>query len=271
MAASELVFLNISGNILTDKTKPLTAYPDLIDRMAKEVADAISKKKDMRLMIGTGAGSYGHPLAQKYNLIKGVKPGDPRGLEGIALCQDSTAKLHRMFIAAMLKYKVPVFSVQPSSAAIAKEGKIYSFFTDHLKEMMDLGMVPVIYGDVLIDLEQGCAVISTEAMARYLSKYFRFDRVIVATRKEGIFSEDPEINPNATFYTRIDSKNLPYIKHLLETQEGIDVTGGMRERVEKCYELARAGAHTIIISGLVENRLRDALLGKEVKGTVVAV
>lgn len=264
---NEVVFLNLSGNLLTDKDKPFSYEQEIAARLAKEISEAYLKSK-FNLVIGTGSGSFGNPLAKKYNLMKGV---DKAGVFGFAETQDAAARLNRLFVAELLKNKVPAVSLQPSAAGIAKEGKLYSFFTDYFKPMFELGMVPVVYGDVLIDLTQGSAILTIESLARYLIKYIKFDRVIMATKADGIYSEDPAKNPSATFYPRVDSKSLPYIKHTLVPSEGIDVSGGMRERVEKGYELARSGAACVIISGLVENRVKDALLGKNIKGTTISV
>ena len=50
---------------------------------------------------------------------------------------------------------------------------------------------------------------------------------------------------------------------------GIDVTGGMRHRLEAAVSLARLGVASRIADGRVPGLLKAALAGDEIHGTVI--
>jgi isopentenyl phosphate kinase len=63
---SELVLLKLGGSVITDKTRPFTARLDVIERLAAEIKNALTDRgDDLRLIIGHGAGSFGHEAAAK--------------------------------------------------------------------------------------------------------------------------------------------------------------------------------------------------------------
>ena len=61
------MLLKLGGSVITDKTQPFTARTDVIERLAREIKNALDERgDDLQLIIGHGAGSFGHPLAEKY-------------------------------------------------------------------------------------------------------------------------------------------------------------------------------------------------------------
>lgn len=65
-----MIILKLGGSIITrkDKTKP-TLNPANLERIAQEISVAKIKK----LIIIHGAGSFGHPYAQKYGIGSVIK------------------------------------------------------------------------------------------------------------------------------------------------------------------------------------------------------
>ncbi|NIV31979.1 MAG: uridylate kinase, partial [Anaerolineae bacterium] len=73
---SELVFVKLGGSVITDKTRAETARPDLIARLAGEVASALAKQADLKLVLGHGSGSFGHMVARRFGTREGVHDAD---------------------------------------------------------------------------------------------------------------------------------------------------------------------------------------------------
>jgi isopentenyl phosphate kinase len=61
-----MFILKLGGSIITDKTKECTFKQEIVNKLAKEI-----KKAKKEIIIVHGAGSYGHILAEKYQLNKG--------------------------------------------------------------------------------------------------------------------------------------------------------------------------------------------------------
>ena len=53
---------------------------------------------------------------------------------------------------------------------LSEHSKIVWWNTQILQKMLKIGMLPVLYGDVVMDVAQGCSIISTEEIFFYLAK-----------------------------------------------------------------------------------------------------
>lgn len=260
-----LIFVKLGGSLITDKSRPFTEKPDVIRRLAQEIHNA--RSRGAKLVIGHGGGSYPHEPAKRYQTQKGLISPDSR--KGLAIVQNSAARLNRIVIKALLDEGEFAISLQPSSFALAKSCKIVEGFSKPVEKALETGMLPVVYGDVGFDLSQGCCILSTEEIFAFLSKSLKPERIIMAGKVDGVFTADPGKDRNAKKIAEITKKNFPEIKKYLTSSDGIDVTGGMLLKVQKCLELAEAGTQCEIINGLKPGNLEKALSGERGIGTIV--
>jgi isopentenyl phosphate kinase len=152
---------------------------------------------------------------------------------------------------------------------VSENGVIKEFYTKSMEEMLKHNLIPVPYGDLSLDLEKGCATISTEKILSFLAKKLKPDRIILAGSTNGVFTSDPHLNKDAEFIPEITSSNFNEIKKHLKGSHATDVTGGMLHKIKILVELAKFGVESQIISGLKEGNLKDALLGNRKIGTTV--
>lgn len=261
----ELVLVKLGGSLITDKRKPFTARLQVIKRLAKEIR-AARVQKNFSLVIGHGGGSFPHQPAACFQTHKGFINKD--SMKGFALVQDAASRLNRIIVKAFLDAGENAVSVQPSAGAIARGGRIVFWDLSVLKKLLEKGFTPIVYGDAAVDEKQGCAIISTEEIFCFLAKKLGARRVVVAADVDGVFDRDPR-SPNSSLVKKITPKMFPAFKPFLGASAGADVTGGMLHKTERLVEIARAGIPSIIVNGLKPNRLRDALLGKKVVGTLI--
>lgn len=262
----ELIFLKLGGSLITQKDKPFTEDREVINRIAKEIHEA-RKEKYFNLLIGNGGGSYPHVPAKKYKTAEGII--NKESLKGIAEVQDAASRLNRIVVRALLDVGENAISIQPSSVCLTQNSRIVEFYPKPLEIFLEKDMIPVVYGDVGLDLKRGCCIISTEELFVFLAKKLKPTKIISAGMVDGVFTADPLKNSKAELIPDITSKNYPKIKKMLAGSAGIDVTGGMFHKVERYLELSKIGVNSYIISGAVKNRLKDTLLDKEVRGTVI--
>jgi isopentenyl phosphate kinase len=143
-----------------------------------------------------------------------------------------------------------------------------------IRTLLARGAVPLIYGDVALDDVRGCTIISTEQIMALLAAELGPQRIIVAGEVDGIYTADPQRDPSASRIPTIGPRNYAEVEVLLSPSFGIDVTGGMADKVRTLYALVtrRHGLTARIISGqepgAVERALRDpsATLGTLVHG-----
>lgn len=262
-----LIMVKLGGSILTDKTRPFTANMQTIRRMAKEIHEARKKNRNLRLLIGHGGGSFPHVPAKEYKVKEGIK--SERTLRGISLVQDAASRLNRIVVNALIEAGENPVSVQPSASAIMKNGKILNWYIEPMREMLKHNLLPVFYGDVVIDADKGCTIASTEILINYLVKPFKPKRLIIAGDVEGVYTADPHKDARAKLIPLITPKNFKEIQKYLGGAAGIDVTGGMEHKIEELLKLAKQGFESEIVNAGKPGYLKNALLGKRGQGTII--
>ena len=123
--------------------------------------------------------------------------------------------------------------------------------------MLALGAVPVIHGDVVMDLSRGACIVSGDQLVRYLAAALRISRVGLATDVPGVL-DGGRVVPEITRRTVTDL----HIGDSMHT----DVTGGMRGKIEELLGLADAGTGSDIFH---VSRVADFLAGSDHGGTSV--
>lgn len=262
----ELIFLKLGGSLITHKEQPFTENKEIIQRLAKEIHEA-RQEKDFKLLIGNGGGSYPHVPAKKYQTAKGII--NEQSLKGIAEVQDAASRLNRMIVRALLDQGENAISIQPSATALAQNSRITEFHTKPLEMFLEKNMIPVVYGDVSLDIEKGCCILSTEELFVALAQKLNPAKIILCGTVNGVFSTFSTTKSQENLIEKITPQNYEDVKKSIIGSAGIDVTGGMIEKVNKSLELTDFDTDSLIINGTVEGRVKRALLNQDVIGTLI--
>ncbi len=224
----DLILVKLGGSVITDKGRPFIARIETIQKLAKKIRSFKNKNTD--LIIGHGAGSFAHVPAAKYQTQKGLINKD--SLWGLALTADAAIQINRIVISEFLKLKISCLSFAPLSF-------IYNtkIIVEHLQKALDLGMTPVIYGDVIMNKKQGFEIYSGEKtldiLASKLSKSYRKIKIIYFTDTSGVYDDKGKTIPVIT------PKNFGEVKKFLQGSGNTDVTGGMIHKVEESLKLVQ--------------------------------
>ena len=249
-AKPDHVILKLGGSVITDKSADCA-----INRAGLEaLAIAIAGARHEGIVIIHGAGSCGHPEAKRYHLDRGATAG---ATEGIYVTHRAVSGLNDAVVETLRSKGVAAVGVHPLHTAVADNGRLIGFEDRHLETMLALGMVPVIHGDVVMDLSRGACIVSGDQLVRYLAAALSISRVGLATDVPGVLDGGrvvPEI-------TRQTIATL-HIGDSLHT----DVTGGMRGKIDELLALADAGTESEIFH---VSRVRDFLSGAATGGTRV--
>jgi len=258
------ILVKLGGSLITDKTKPETPDIPTIKRLAEEIR-AARLTGDLSVVLGNGGGSFPHRPANEYAVHKGVSGKET--IRGIALVQDAAARLNRIVVKELINAGENAVSIQPSAGLIARNGRIEEWYLEPIKKALELGIIPVPYGDVVFDIEKGCCIVSTEDILSFIAEKLGASRIIIATNEDGVWQDFPQ---KTKLITEVNANNFSKIRQYLKGANTIDVTGGMLHKVERMLDVAtRCGTEIMIINGTANGRLRDALLGKNVVGTVI--
>ncbi len=225
-----LTIIKLGGSLLTDKTMPYTLRRNKLRDIAKELRGMFSK-----LIIVHGVGSFGHPPVKEYGLYKGFKKGED--LINLAHTQSKVFLLRTALADALAAEGIEAMIFLPSSVIVSENGNIKKFYTEPIEHFMLLGMVPLLGGDIVHDEKMGFSVCSGDAIALYLAYKLRAKRVIFASDVNGIYTKDPKKYENAKLLKEVELNEI-FKNAELSGSSGIDITSGMRGKVEKLREYA---------------------------------
>jgi isopentenyl phosphate kinase len=257
-ARPERVFVKLGGSLITDKGRAYALREAVLQRLAAELR-AAREARPLELVVAHGGGSFPHVSASRFRTAEGVV--DARSWEGFCQVHADAALLNAHVCRALEVAGERPFPVQPSAVALARGGRIQRWDASPLERLLVAGLVPVPYGDVLVDERQGFCIASTEELFRALAPALRPARVLMVGKVDGVLDAQGALIPAIT------RESLPRVRDALRPSDGAaDVTGGMLHKVGRCLEL---GVPTLILNGLVPDRLRLALLGHDVPGTWV--
>lgn len=227
----QLVFLKLGGSAITDKTTAATPKPDVIRDAARAVRAAREQNTELRLLLGHGSGSFGHFTAKKFGF------GEKENWRAYAETGASAQRLNRLVTDILLEEDVPVVSLQPSASARTRDKELYALDTANIVTALAHNLVPLIYGDVTFDDVRGMSIASTDALFAYLAPILNPSRIIYTTAVNGIYTADPNKNPDAELIPEITPVTFESIRAHVGEAHGVDVTGGMLDKLARSVAL----------------------------------
>ena len=259
-----VVFAKLGGSLLTDKARPYTPRPAVIERLADEVARAWPSLRG-RLVLGHGSGSFGHRAAQDTGF---ADPGADVSAEALSRTQHAAHRLHRRVLEALRDAGLPAVSFAPSSALVSDEGQPASVHAEPVRRGLSMEALPVTLGDVTLDRTSGGAICSTETVLFSLVRVLHNQDVPVGPAlwlgdTEGVYDETGRL------LDAIVPSEAEAALSATTSSGASDVTGGMRHRLETALALARDGVSSLIAGGEAPGRLEGALRQQAVPGTWV--
>lgn len=239
-----VILIKFGGSVITDKKKPRTFKKEVVDFLVYQLKKAKEKLPDTNFIVGNGAGSFGHYEAKKYGIDKGILTEGQ--IYGLTVVQDSVASLNRKIVKIFLDNRLPAVSLHPSSIIISEKGRFSRFFLDSLFGFLKMGIIPVLYGDVVYDKKERGKIFSTEKILSKLAlillkKNFLIQKIINIIDKQGVYDDKGKM------IKKITQDNFNQIKLYLKKAEGFDVTGGMISKVNQGLKLAKKGIKTVIV------------------------
>lgn len=258
-------FIKLGGSLITDKHRPHTPRMEAIERLAKEIASVFLPNPNQRLIIGNGAGSYGHVPAKKFGTRQGVHSREE--WLGFTEVWREAATLNKLVTDALHSANLPVIAIHPSSAVIASDGLVAAWDLKVIHAALDAGIVPVIHGDVIFDSIRGGTILSTEDLFMHLASYLHPHRILLAGIEAGVWADFPICSQ---LVHEIRPDNINQLLPKLGESNATDVTGGMASKVLQSLALIEEipGMEVLIFSGDLPGAVSEALCGAHV-GTIL--
>lgn len=227
------IVLKMSGEaLLGDKTFGID--PKILDRMAKEIGEVVKLGVQLGLVIGGGNFFRGEALSQ---IGIGRVTGDHMGM--LATVMNALAMrdaLERAGLATRILSAIPMSGVVD--------------YFDRRKAMHHLGKGRI----VLFAAGTGTPLVTTDSAASLRAIEVEADILLKATNVDGIYSSDPQKNPNAKRY-----QTLTYQEALTKELGVMDLAAFCQCRDHhmkiRVFSILKPGALLRIVSGENEGTL----------------
>ena len=253
--------IKLGGSLITDKSRPRSFRQDAAQNIAAQVKQIRTVQPARRIVIGHGSGSFGHFEAAQYNTIQGVE--SEADWLGFAKVGHAAAELSQLALAELVTAGLPAVRFPPSALIRASGRKIKSMNAGLISRALDHRLIPVVHGDIAFDEQLGGTIVSTESIFAWLVGPLDVKSIILLGEVDGVLDSNNavirEINPGAA----------DQIKDALGGSHGIDVTGGMLQKVEEMVALVREhpDLEVVIANGSQPNGLVDIVCNHSKIGT----
>jgi isopentenyl phosphate kinase len=261
----ELALIKLGGSLITDKDTAYTARPEMIQQLVREVHLIRNQNPHLKLIIGNGAGSFGHQSAKKYNTIDGFV-SDSEKL-GFCLVHQDALELNFLITKTFLQADLPVVSLPPLAIALTHNKQLQEIDFSAIENSLQAGLIPFVCGDVVLDRVIGGTILSTDRLLAECAKYFHVQgwkvQLVNAGNYPGVYDHNGQVLPHIT------SSNYPHIKAFLGNSQSVDVTGGMASKVAEFLAISNLGINCWIIDGTIPENLAQVVLGQSSLGTLI--
>jgi isopentenyl phosphate kinase len=253
-----ITLLKLGGSVITDKNTPYSPNTKTITNIAK-----ILKQFDGPLIISHGSGSFGHTSATLYGGKKGYTT-----TEGIAKLSFDASWINHIVMDTFIREHLPALSLRPMSMIKTSGGIVVQHNFEVIEELLNQNLIPVVFGDVIIDTEWKTTIYSGEKVLSeistfLLSKNYSIEKIIQLGNTEGFYDSNKKTIEKITPTSWKSIK-----KHVFETTTP-DVTGGIIHKVEEALALTEKGISTYLINGEDTKSIKGALTDTSFRGTCI--
>jgi isopentenyl phosphate kinase len=255
-----MYIIKLGGSVITDKSKESFFKKEVMNNLSKEI-----KKANKKCIIIHGAGSFGHILAKKYKLNEGLY--DNNQLKGFSNTIQMVQVLNTLVLESLNLYDNHTVSISPHNILKLKNHEIYKMNFDIFSEYLKKNIIPVTFGDVVLDEKLGISICSGDLLAFELARHFKPEKVIFIIDEDGLYTSNPKDNKNAELLTKINLEDLNNLSTPLNNHA--DVTKGMEGKINMIQKIVNLGIDTILLNGNKPERLYGAIAENKIIGTIV--
>ena len=264
MQDKECIVLVIGGSVLTDRKNAVAnVNTQNINTIISEIKKA-KQAKEFGLVIVTGMGSFGHPIAKKHGINEPLF--EKSKMKGRKELITSLKKLNGIVITSLRANGIKCVSCG-SIPVVTDKGKVKKINSHTLRKLLAQGYVPVLHAYPAYDKSYGLNILSSDHLGPIIAKELKCKLLIGGTSVDGVFDKDPK-EPDAKLINKITPREFEQIKKAFAAPEYVDVTGGILRKVSEYMELAQSGVQSRIINLTKPNILSQTIVGKPV-GTLI--
>ena len=256
-----LIFLKLGGSLITNKDIPFSAKKDTLRRLGAEISEALDTNPELKLLIGHGSGSFGHSAAAQFGTRSGIHSAED--WLGFQKVWWAAHQLNQIVIKEFLDLGLPIISLPASASLVSSNKKVDQWNIQPIISNLKNHLLPIVFGDVVIDKELGATIFSTEELFSYLVNVLHPNRILLAGKERGVFLDYPR---NQNLISLVTPDTYPLISDKINASTSTDVTGGMASKVRSMLDLIMLEENLSIdiFSGEEEGNLFRVITGEKI-------
>jgi isopentenyl phosphate kinase len=268
-----LQIIKLGGDVITDKKRPFSIQKEICSHLVDDISKFYEENKG-NLIIVHGGGSFGHPLAKQYKIQQGVDASVPNQINGLIDTHQKMLELNSIIVKYLREKNLPILSVAPLDVFLFNNGELKFYGADLIETLLDLGIIPLLYGDILIHRPSNFSILSGDTIIQFLCdkiKKYQINQVIFTISEDGLIlkhdnKENLNLVPKILNYSEI-KENL---YHSVDKGKGkIDVTGGIQGKLIEVEKIIANKIPVRLLNGLKPGELYKGLIGMDNTGTIV--
>ncbi|MBN1802286.1 MAG: isopentenyl phosphate kinase family protein [Candidatus Lokiarchaeota archaeon] len=264
----EIILLKLGGSLLTDKNKPYSIRKEIVRNVLSQIIKVYKK-----IIVIHGGGSFGHPPAKKYQISGGLNSAISNQILGVAETHQSMNYFNSYLVNILVENRYPAITMQ-SSSIFVKEGNSMSMHSqDIIETILNLGLTPILYGDVIFDKNGSFSIISGDEIIYLLClglTEYEVSKVIFTMETDGIYIKDDNNKNGHVLLNDCFARELDSLE-LADLGQKIDVTGGIKGKIDFIKKICDLNVPVQLVNGLKEDYILKALMNQDVDCTNILV
>jgi len=247
--------IKVGGSVMGDKSKPFSFRFDVVKSIASDALQVVKEGCADRLVVIHGGGSYGHYVVEEH--------GEVLSADAVVQTLWYMRELNMLMVDILMSFGLPVIPFD-THALFSVVGGSIDLHAEPILNALKLGLIPVLYGDVVFAEDGRATILSGDDVALIIASRIPKSRVVFLVDVDGVYIEDSGrtvLARNLSARDVLDGKvKLAYI-----SKKGFDVTGGMKAKIVKISEYVASEqiSEVFIVNGLRRGNLYRALCGGE--------
>ncbi|MCK5312986.1 MAG: hypothetical protein KAJ62_12795 [Desulfobacteraceae bacterium] len=260
----QLDIIKFGGSVISQKSSKDKFEKEIVERIGREFYPFHKKS-----IFVHGTGFVGKPPAIKYGYYKEGRSLKKDFLQMLKIKEDLRLLNHK-FVDTMLSLSIPVLPFSISSFFTETMDRLKGNATTYLKKTIDLGYVPVFYGDLMPCSDGSFRVFSSDIIIKILSHAFNPENVLFLSNVKGVCQNIEDTSSVLEDKNIIKTLNYKTARLVAgSSSDEKDVSGGMTEKISCALEIASQCKRCFIGCGFTPELVSDFFSGKQIEGTEV--
>ena len=177
--------------------------------------------------------------------------------------------LNKLVVDALIHQNITAVGLQPSAFVVTNSGRISCIEEQPIRKLLEIGLIPVLYGDAVFDFVFGFTVLSGDQLAAFLAMKLGASQIILGIDVDGLYTSDPKSDTSARLVRHITLQELRNMQHEIEEAKVTDVTRGMLGKILELMPAVEKSIPALIVNAEKPNNIYKALKGEKVTGTTI--